>query len=163
MSAAGVRTQLKVRWQRLAPREKNLVAAATLLLAVALLWWLALAPALATLRSADEQHRTLDAQLQRMLGWRAQAVALQAQPRQSHEEALRLLEASVKQHLGASGRVAIVGERVTVTLAGTPADALAQWLTQARVNARALPSEARLGRNAAGTWDGTLVLSLPPR
>ena len=163
MSAAAVRAQLKTRWQRLAPREKNLVAAAALLITVALVWWLALAPALTTLRSAGEQHRTLDAQLQRMLGWRAQAVALQSQPRQSHDEALRLLEASVKQHLGTSGRIAIAGERVTVTLAGTPADALAQWLTQARVNARALPGEARLARNAAGSWDGTLVLSLPPR
>ena len=59
--------------------------------------------------------------------------------------------------------MAIAGERVTVTLAGTPPDALAQWLGQARVNARALPGEARLTRNASGAWDGTLVLSLPPR
>ena len=32
-----------------------------------------------------------------------------------------------------------------------------------RVNARALPSEARLQRNPAGLWEGTLVLTLPPR
>jgi general secretion pathway protein M len=50
-----------------------------------------------------------------------------------------------------------------VTLTGTGADALAQWLTQARVNARALPGEAHLSRNAAGMWEGTLVLTLPPR
>jgi general secretion pathway protein M len=54
------------------------------------------------------------------------------------------------------------GERVTVTLLGTAADALAEWLTQARVNARALPSEARLVRNASGLWEGTVVLTLPP-
>ena len=42
-------------------------------------------------------------------------------------------------------------------------DALAQWLVQARLNARALPSEARLVRSAAGTWDGTLVLNLGRR
>ena len=29
--------------------------------------------------------------------------------------------------------------------------------------ARALPGEARLTRNAAGGWDGSLVLTLPPR
>jgi general secretion pathway protein M len=32
-----------------------------------------------------------------------------------------------------------------------------------RSNARALPGEARLARNAAGGWDGSLVLTLPPR
>ena len=73
------------------------------------------------------------------------------------------LEASIKQSLGTSARTLIAGERVTVTLAGTAPDALAQWLTQARVNARALPGEARLYRNSAGLWEGTLVLTLPPR
>ena len=53
------------------------------------------------------------------------------------------------------------------------AEALAQWLAQARVNARAAPSEARLARTAsvaapgaaasAAAWDGTLVMSLPTR
>ncbi|HYF43783.1 MAG TPA: type II secretion system protein M, partial [Ramlibacter sp.] len=64
---------------------------------------------------------------------------------------------------GTTARMAVAGDRVTLTLAATPADALAQWLTQARVNARALPTEARLNHNPAGAWDGTLVLSLPPR
>lgn len=160
MSAA---QQLRARWQQLAPREKTGVAGAALLIVIALGWWLAIAPALATLRTAGEQHRTLDAQLQRMLGLQAQAQALQSQPRQSYDEALRLLETSIKQGLGTSARMMIAGERVTVTLSGTPPDALAQWLTQARVNARALPSDARLNRNAAGLWDGTLVLSLPAR
>jgi general secretion pathway protein M len=154
---------LKGRWELMAPREKTLVAGAAALVALALLWWIAIAPALGTLRSADQQHRLLDAQLQRVLGLQAQAQGLQAQPRQSHDEALRLLEASVRQRLGTTARIAVSGDRVTITLSGAAPDALAQWLTQARVNARALPSEARLNRNAAGQWDGTLVLALPPR
>ena len=32
-----------------------------------------------------------------------------------------------------------------------------------RSNARAIPGEAKLARNATGGWDGTLVLALPPR
>ena len=40
---------------------------------------------------------------------------------------------------------------------------VAQWLAQARINARALPGEARLNRTAAGLWDGTVVLTLPSR
>jgi general secretion pathway protein M len=57
----------------------------------------------------------------------------------------------------------VVGDRVTVALKAMSADNLAQWLAQVRLNARALPGEARLTRNAAGTWDGTLVLTLPAR
>ncbi len=98
------------------------------------------------------------------IAWKlAREQALQAQPKQSYEEAQRLLELSVRERLGTSARTAVVGDRVTLTLTGTPADALAQWLTQARVNARALPSEAHLLRNASGFWEGTLVLTLPPR
>jgi len=67
----------------------------------------------------------------------------------------------------------VAGERATVTLKGVSADALAQWLTQSRVNARAAPTEARLVRNAAvsgptpsasaATWDGSVVMTLPTR
>ena len=154
---------LKLQWSRLAPRERHLAASAAGLVAAALLWWLALAPALAVLRAAPAQHRVLDVQLQRMLGLQTQALAVQAQPRQSADEASRLLEATVRQQLGVTARMSIAGERVTVTLAGTSPQALGQWLTQARSNARVLPVEARLVRNPAGQWDGTVVLALPPR
>ena len=156
-------SELKLQWARLAPRERRLAAGAAGLVAVALLWWLALAPPLAVVRTAETQHRSLDAQVQRMVGLQAQAQALQSQPRQTAEEASRLLEATVRQQLGTTARLSISGERVTVTLGGTSPEALAQWLTQARTNARVLPVEARLARNPAGLWDGTLVLALPPR
>jgi general secretion pathway protein M len=154
---------LRARWLALAPREQLLVAAAAALLAAALAWYLLLGPAIGVLRGADTQHRALDAQLQQMLRLQAQARAMQAQPAQTHDEALRLLELSIRQQLGTAARYSIAGDRVTVTLSGTPSDAFAQWLAQARVNARALPAEARLQRNAAGAWEGTLVLTLPPR
>jgi general secretion pathway protein M len=154
---------LKARWESLAPRDKAWVAGAGALLGLVLVWLIALAPALSTLRTAEAQHRALDAQLQHMRSLQAQAQALQAQPKQSHDEALRQLELSVRERLGATARSVVAGERVTVTLAGTAPLALAQWLTQVRVNARALPSEARLYRNPGGLWEGTLVLTLPPR
>lgn len=153
----------KARWQGLAPREKAWVAAAAAGVAALALWMISIAPALSTLRGAEEQHRTLDAQLQHMRGLQAQAQALQAQPKQSHDEALRLLELSVRERLGTTARSLAAGDRVTITLAGAAPGALAQWLTQARVNARALPSEAHLYRNSGGLWEGTLVLTLPPR
>jgi len=154
---------LKARWERLAAREKMLTAAAAALIALALVWLVLLGPALGTLRSAETQRRALDEQLRQMQVLQAQAQALQAQPKQNHDDAARLLELSVRQRLGTTGRILIAGDRATVTLTGTAPDALAQWLTQARVNARALPGEARIARNAAGLWEGTLVLALPPR
>ena len=163
MNLTDARHGLRTGWLRLAPRERRLALAAATLVMLALLWWLLLRPALGTLRSADAQHRSLDAQLQQMLAWREQALRLQAQPRQNRDDAVRLLEGSIRGGLGAGARMTITGDRVTVAMAAVPPDALAQWLTQARINARAVPGEARLQRNAAGQWDGTLVLNLPPR
>lgn len=159
-----VTASVAARWRQLADRERRLVLIALTLVAAAALWWLGLAPALGSLRSADARHRQVDTQLQQMQALQAQAKSLQAQPKLSYEESLRALEASVKQGLGSAARLQVSGERATVTIKGVSADALAQWLTQARVNARAAPSEARLVRNASAvTWDGTLVMSLPPR
>lgn len=154
--------EFQARWAATARREQQLVLVALALVLAALVWWVALAPALATLRSAESQHRLLSAQLQQMQRLQMQAKTLQAQPPLALEDARRLLQASV-QPLGAPAQLALVGERATLTLKGVPADALAQWMAQVRLNARALPSEAHLVRNAAGTWDGTLVLNLNPR
>ena len=114
MTASG----LKVQWARLVPREQRLVAGAAALVAAALLWWLALAPPLEVLRTAEAQHRVLDAQVQRMVGLQAQARALQSQPRPTQNDASRMLEATVREQLGAAARVSISGERVTITLSG---------------------------------------------
>lgn len=157
------RQELQARWAGLAPRERMLVVAAAGLVALALLWWVALGPAIATLRTADEQHRALDTQLAHMQRLQAQAKAMQSAPRQNPEEAMRQLETSIRQQLGTSARYVIAGDRVTVTLANTPAEALAQWLSQVRTNARAIPGEAKLTRNAGGGWDGSVVLALPAR
>jgi len=150
---------LQARWAGVSPREQRMVLAALTLVVSALVWWVGLAPPLATLRTVEKQRPVLEAQLQQMQRLQAQAKSLQAQPRPSAEEARRLLEASVKP-LGTTVQMTGVGERVTVTFKGVSADALAQWLAQVRLNAHAMPSEARLQRSATGTWDGTLVLSL---
>ena len=154
---------LRARWALLAPREQALAAGAVGLVVLALVWWIALAPAIATLRAAEAQHRTLDAQLLHMKRLQAQAKQMQSQPRQGHDEAMRQLEAAIRQQLGANARYSIAADRVTITLTNTPAPALANWLSQVRTNARAIPGEAKLTRNPAGGWDGTLALTLPAR
>ena len=156
---------LRARWTQLNSRERMLVLAALSVVGVALLWWVGISPALGTLRQADAQRSGLAAQVQKMQSLQAQAQAIASQPKINRDDALRALEASVKG-LGATAQLNVAGDRATVTLRNTAADALARWLSQARVNARAIPSEARLTRSAASAgsaaaWDGTVVLSLP--
>lgn len=158
---------VRARWVSLGLRERTMVGATLVLLGLALVWWVAISPALRTLRQADTQHRDLTAQIQQMQRLQVQAQAIQSQPKLGRDDALRALEASVRQRLGSSAQLNVSGDRATVTLRNTAADQLAQWLSQARVNARAVPSEARLVRStgvATGQpgWDGTVVLSLPP-
>jgi general secretion pathway protein M len=152
---------LRTRWAGLAPREKVMAASAAAVVVLAIVWLVFIGPALSTVRTADAQRRTLDVQLQRMAALQTQAQAMQSQPKQGREEALRQLELATRQRLGTSARLAVSGDRVTVTLTGTPADALAQWLAQARTAAHALPEQAHLVRNNAGAWEGNLVLALP--
>ena len=172
----GAASPLRAHWQSLGPREKNLVGAATALVALALLWWLALAPALQTLRTAPARHATLDAQLQHMQSLQAEARQLQGTPRANPDNALRALQTSVTENLGAAARLNVAGDRATLALKGVPAQTLAPWLAQARSNAKSVPQEAHLVRSNSNTngtplandgtparWDGTLVLALPPR
>ncbi len=154
--------QLQTRWRSVSPREQRWVVLAGVLLSLALLWWLALAPALAVLKAAPAQHRALDAQLEQMQRLQTQAKALQAQPVLSVDAARQALEAALKP-LGAGAQMTVQLDRVTVTLKAVPAGALAQWLATARQNAHTAPVEAHLVRNPAGSWDGTLVLNLGAR
>ena len=171
-------------WQGLALRERRLVGAALVLVLLALVWWLALAPAFRTLTGAGAEHARLDAQLQRMNTLAARAQALKAAPAAPREDALAALQNATRTLLGEHAQLAGGGaEGANVLLRAAPADALAQWLAQARGNARALPREAHLTRaqGAAGAqagnaptpnaapgadaatvrWDGTLVMNLP--
>ncbi len=151
------------RWQAFNPREKTLVGTAMAVVAAALLWWVAVAPALGVLNTAQTQRGALQAQLQQMQNLQAQAKALQTLPKIKSADAARALEALTRQNLGAAAQLSIVGNQATLTLTSATADALAQFLTQARLAANALPSQARLRRSTGKpqAWDGTMVLSLP--
>ena len=153
-------TSLQARWRAVSAREQRLLLLAMGVVTLALLWWVAVAPALAVLKTAPGQHVALDAQNQQMQRLQAQAQALRAQPVINADDARRALETSLKP-LGASAQMVVQVERVTVTLKSVAPDALAQWLATARQNARTVPTEAHLTRNAVGHWDGTVVLHLP--
>ena len=53
---------LQARWAGVSPREQRMVLAALALVVSALVWWVGLAPALATLRTVEKQRPVLEAQ-----------------------------------------------------------------------------------------------------
>ena len=151
---------LRIWWDQRPAREQHLLQLCGLLVAAALLWSLALAPALRTLRSFETQRAAQSTQLQTMLRLQAQAQALQALPPLSQAAATQALQLSVQQTLGASADMVVHGDNASVTLRNVSAESLAQWLASARTNARCTPLQAHLTRTAAG-WSGTLQMALP--
>ncbi len=159
-------TSLHTHWRALAPRERRLLGFAATLVLGALLWAVLLGPALRTMRSAPTQASALDLQIQQMTMLQIQAQGLQKQAPLGYEEALRALTQATEQTLGKSAQLKPSAERATVTLQAAPADALANWLVQARLNARSVPVEVHLTRQGmpgTGTWSGVLVMALPQR
>lgn len=184
-------TQIQTTFERLAPRERTLVVVACGLLGLALIWWIALAPALQTYRESDGAHAKLDTELAQMQSLAAEAKRLKAAPVVSAKEAELWLVQSVKKlgksnastvNLPAGGMNSGLAQ---VTLAGADAAALANWLTEARTAAGLIPVEAHWKRSAqadkpstagaastastaasAALWDGSITLKLaaaPPQ
>ena len=159
---------LRQHWNALAQREQNLVLLAGSVVLLALLWWVALAPALNSLRTAPARHAAADRELQTMLQMQAQAELLRQQPQSSSADAKTLLEQSVAAELGANAKLQWLGQRAQITLTQAPAPALARWLSQARDNSHAAVAEMKLNRQTAGNagyattrWSGSLLLDLP--
>ena len=145
-------------WGKLAARERRLVVVAAWMVAGLLVWWVALGPALATLKAADQQHQTLDAQLQNMQRLAAETQALRSAPPVTPEQAAAALKAATDR-LGDKAKLALQGERAVLTLTGVGTGALRDWLAEARAGARARPLEANLSRAAQG-YSGTLVVAI---
>lgn len=153
------REPLRARWRALGARERRGVAIAAALVGLALLWFVALQPALRTLRSAPATIDALDAQLQQMQRQAAEVRELRATPPlPAGQSAAALKVASDK--LGERGRLVVLGDRATLTLTNATPEQLRRWLAEARASARARPLEATLARGAQG-YSGTVVVVLP--
>jgi general secretion pathway protein M len=172
-------------WAQRQPRERQLIALLAWLMALAVMWQVALAPALQTLHDAPARQASLDAQTQKMRTLQAEALSLKKPTPITRSEATRWLESSVAETLGAGTRISVQGERATLTLQAAPAAELARWLSQARERAQALPVQAQLQQatataaptakasnqtpsrpaptsaDAGVRWNGSVVLSLP--
>lgn len=130
------------------------------MVAATLLWILALAPAVRTLRSFNATRLQLDDDLQNMLRLQAQAQTLQSIPRLPTAVASQALRESVQKAFDKNADFTMSAGSATVTLRGVSADTLAQWLMSARTQAHSAPLQAKL-RNTPTGWSGSLQMSLP--
>ncbi|MFO0445227.1 MAG: type II secretion system protein GspM [Betaproteobacteria bacterium] len=158
MSApATVRARAAAAWRGLAPRERRLVAVAAALVALALLWLLAVQPAWRTLARAPAEIDRLDAQLQAMQRLAAEAQARREATPVPPEQAQAALQAATAR-LGPKAQLTLSGERAVVRFDGVAPGALREWLAEARAGARARPVAAALQRAGQG-FSGTLELA----
>lgn len=158
---------LRHSWGRMQPRERRLVALALAVVALALLWTLAVGPAWRTLRQAPAQMAELQAQLQHMQDLQRQARALAEQTPIAPEQAQQALRQATEQRLGEQAQLSIQGQQAQIRLQQVAADRLAAWLADSRANAHSRPIQAQLERAAGDAatspalWNGTLTLQLP--
>ena len=155
---AAFQQQLHGRWRALAPRERRYLTLAAVVLTGFLLWMLAIQPALRTVRAAPARLDQLDAQLQQMQRLASETVSLRGAPPVPPAQAALALK-SATERLGDKARLAVQGDRATLTATGISAEALRAWLQEARSTARARAVEVQLVRNPQG-FAGTVVVAL---
>lgn len=151
---------LRAWWTTLGTRERALLGLGGAVLLLALLWSLALSPALRVLRGHGPRVAQLEQQLTQMQQWQAQAQGLQALARPAPGTAPRALDEASKRLLGRQSHWDIRTGTASFTLRAVPAQALAQWLAAVRSDARARVVQARLQRSEQG-WSGTVQVALP--
>jgi general secretion pathway protein M len=134
------------------------VTLAGVTIAIALVWVVGIAPALRALREAPAHINALDLQLQSMQRMAMEARELRGAAPVPATQAAQALK-SATDRLGDKGRLAVQGDRATLTLNGVTGEMLRAWLTEARSGARARPVEAQLTRGPQG-YAGTIVMSI---
>ncbi|HEU4459201.1 MAG TPA: type II secretion system protein M [Methylibium sp.] len=156
---ASARDQARARWRGLAPRERLLVGGAATLIALALVWMVAIQPAWRSLDQTPAQLDAVELQLQHMQRLANESRELRGLPKVQPSQAEAALRGATER-LGANAKLTITGDRATLSLSGISGEALVAWLGEVRSAARARPEEAKLSRGAGG-YSGTVVLSLP--
>jgi general secretion pathway protein M len=155
---AGVRQQAGQFWQARAPRERQLIAAMVVAVAALLVWFVAVHPALRTLRETHAEIDRLDTEWQQMQLAALESASLRAAspvPPQQAAEALR----AATERLGGKGKLALQGDRAVLTFSAVPFESLRGWIVEARSAARARPIEAQLLKAASG-YSGSITVVL---
>ncbi len=165
----------QARWAQLSIRERSGLQAAALVVVLALLWQIGLAPALRVWSQSPERHAQLDRQQAELAALQAQARNLQAQPRLSRQEAQQSLS-QLTRDLLPGAQLSQQGDATRVVLKNVSGSSLAQWLSAVRQTAQARVTDMRLqrspaspttanpnGPDAQAQWDGQVSLQLPDR
>ena len=164
------------RWEQLSVRERTGLRAAALVLALALLWQVGLAPALRVWQQSPERHAQLDRQHAQLAALQAQARSLQTQPRLSRQEAQQSLS-QLTRDLLPGAQLSQQGDATRVVLKNVSGSSLAQWLSAVRQTAQARVTDMRLQRSPSSSatptpsnspdtqaqWDGHVSVQLPDR
>ncbi len=145
-------------WQGRAPRERQMIVAMALAVAALIVWLIAVQPALRTLRAAPTELDQLDLQLQQMQLAALESEALRSASPVPPAQATEALRAA-SERLGTKAKLALQGDRATLTFTAIPFESLSTWLGEARRAARARPVEAQLLK-AAGGYSGSISLTL---
>jgi general secretion pathway protein M len=145
-------------WQARAPRERQLIVVMSIAVGALIVWLTLIQPALRTLHEAPIDLDRLDQQMQQMQLAAGEMQTLRAASPVPSEQAATALRAATAQ-LGEKAKLAIQGDRATLSFTGIPAEALRAWLGEARSAARARPMEAQLVKAATG-YSGSITVSL---
>ncbi len=152
------RAQLQARYAKLDARERQMVVVIGGLLAFLLVWLILVRPAWKTLDEAPALREQADAQLLQMQAIANEAKQWRALPPVPQPVAEQVLK-SATDDLGGKAKLAVQGERATLSVTGINGEDLRKWLIQARGGARARPIEANLVRAGDG-YNGTLVVTI---
>lgn len=156
---------LRKLWQQRPVRERRLMLAGSVLVLAIGVWQVVLGPAWSVWRSAPERQRQLDAEMRQMLDLQAEARQLHAAPPLARDKAIMELRASAQQLLGPGVELQEQNNLLRVTIQAASAEALAQWLAQARSQSQARTVQADLQRQEAGSsevlWRGQIQMRMP--
>lgn len=137
---------------QLRPRERRGVAAAAVVVGLAVLWWVLLAPALRTLRAAPSEIARLETQLAQMRQWATEAEALRQAPRRPPPtDFAGTVSQRVKRALGDKTQVVALPNEVRLITPNVPPATLLALLQDVDDSAQARVSEMTLTRNADGS------------
>jgi general secretion pathway protein M len=156
--ALSIRAQAGQLWRSRVPRERQMIAAGAIALAVLVVWLIAVQPALHTLRETPAELDRLDSQWQQMQLAAVESAALRSASPVPPAQATEALRAATER-LGGKGKIALQGDRAVLTFSGLPFEALRNWLGEVRSAARARPVEAQLLKGASG-YSGSISITM---
>jgi general secretion pathway protein M len=148
-----------MKFSQLSPREQTGIRWALAMLSGAVLWFVAIAPALQVWQNSQKQLSVLAQQHADMMALQTQAKQWQSRSSLGTEASASMLQ-SLCANLGEKVKCSRQAQRMTVDVKGISPQALAQAWTQARSQAQAVLLETHLQRQGEA-WDGQWVWSLP--